>query len=108
MSFLVSFLTRHRQISRADLASHLHHGNVFFDRYLSALQQSAITTGSSVAEAGHHSLAQLQQIVDAQANVLAYISAFFVLGVVVALLIPLPFLMKRPSADDMAASHGAH
>ena len=88
VSFLVSYLQRHRQISRVDLASHLHHGNVFFDRYLSAIQQAAIRSGSSVADAGHRSLAQLQQIVDAQANVLAFISAFFVLGVIVALLVP--------------------
>ena len=108
VSFLVSYLSRHRQISRVALASHLHQGNVFFDRYVSALQQSAINVGSSVAEASHHSLAQLQQIVDAQANVLAYISAFFVLGIIVALLVPLPFLMKRPSTEDMAASQGMH
>jgi DHA2 family multidrug resistance protein len=108
VSFLVSYLSRHRQISRNDLVSHLHHGNPFFDRYFSALQQSAIATGSSVAEAGHRAMAELQQIVDAQANVLAYISAFFVLGVIVALLVPLPFLMKRPSREDLAASQGMH
>ena len=108
VSFLVSYLSRHRQISRAGLASHLHHGNFFFDLYLSALQQGALRSGSSVAEAGHRSLAQLQQIVDAQANVLAYISAFFVLGVIVALLVPIPFLMKKPSANEMAASQGMH
>ncbi len=108
VSFLVSYLARHRQISRIDLVSHLHHGNFFFDRYLSALRQSAIQSGSSVADAGQRSLAQLQMMVDSQANVLAFISAFFVLGVIVALLIPLPFLMKRPSPEEMAASHGTH
>jgi DHA2 family multidrug resistance protein len=108
VSFLVSYLTRHRQISRVDLASHLHHGNVFFDRYWSALEESAILTGSSVVDAGHRSLAQLQQLVDSQANVLSYISAFFVLGVIVALLIPLPFLMKRPTTDELDASRGMH
>jgi DHA2 family multidrug resistance protein len=107
-SFLVSYLMRHRQISRVDLVSHLHRGNVFFDRYLESLKQSAVLTGSNVATAGQHSLAQLQQIVDSQANVLAYVSAFFVLGVIVAFLIPLPFLMKRPSRQEMAASHGMH
>jgi DHA2 family multidrug resistance protein len=108
VSFLVSYLARHRQISRADLASHLHHGNFFFDRYVSALQQAAIRSGSSVGASGRIALAQLQQIVDAQANVLAYVSAFFVLGVIVALLIPLPFLMKRPTPEDLAASQGIH
>ncbi len=108
VSFLVSYLTRHRQISRVDLVSHLHRGSVFFDRYFAGLQQSAIRNGSSAADASHHALAQLQQMVDSQANQLAFISAFFVLGVLVALLIPLPFLMKRPSPEEMAASHGAH
>ena len=107
-SFLVTYLTRHRQISRVQLAAHLHHGNVFFDRYLSALQQSALLGGAGAANAGQHALAQLQQLVDAQANVLAYISAFFVLGVIVALLIPLPFLMKRPSPEEVTAPHGMH
>ncbi len=108
VSFLVSYLTRHRQISRNDLVSHLHHGDLFFDRTFSAMQHSAIAAGSSVANASRHALAQLQLMVDSQANVLAFISAFFVLGVIVALLVPLPFLMKRPSPEDMAASQGMH
>ena len=65
-------------------------------------------SGISAADAGQHSLAQLQQLVDAQASVLAFISAFFVLGVIVALLIPLPFLMKRPMPGEIAASQGMH
>ena len=108
VSFLVSYLTRHRQISRVDLVSHLHRGNPFFDRYFSALQQSAIMSGNSVVEAGHRSLAQLELMVDSQASVLAFISAFFVLGALVAVLIPLPFLMKRPSPREIAASHALH
>ncbi len=107
-SFLVSYLTRHRQASRVDLVSHLHRGNVFFDRYMAGLQQSAVRTGSSAADSGQRALAQLQQMVDAQASVLAFISAFFVLGVIVALLVPLPFLMKQPSPEDVAASQGMH
>jgi hypothetical protein len=75
---------------------------------MAGLQQSAANTGGSAADSGRHALAQLQQTVDAQASVLAFISAFFVLGVIVAFLVPLPFLMKRPSPEDMAASHGAH
>jgi len=107
-SFLVSYLTRHRQISRVDLAAHLHRGNVFFDRTLAGLQQSAIQTGSNVAGSGQHALAQLQLMVDAQASILAFISAFFVLGVIVAILVPLPFLMKRPALEEMAGAPGVH
>ena len=107
-SFLVSYLTRHRQISRVDLVSHLHRGDVFFDRFFAGMQQSAIRRGISSADAGQHSLAQLQQLVDTQASVLAFISAFFVLGVIVAFLIPLPFLMKRPLPGEITASQGMH
>jgi DHA2 family multidrug resistance protein len=108
VSFLASYLARHQQIGRVDLISHLRHGNVFFDRYMSGLQQSAVLSGVPRAVTQYQSLARLQQIVDGQANVLAYIGAFFVLGAVVALLIPLPFLMKRPSAEEIAAGQGAH
>jgi DHA2 family multidrug resistance protein len=88
--------------------SHLHRGDVFFDRYFTALQQSAVHTGISAADAGRHALAQLQLMVDAQASVLAFVSAFFVLGVIVAILVPLPFLMKRPSPEEAAAAQGLH
>ncbi len=108
VSFLVSYLTRHRQISRVDLIAHMQHGNIFFDRYLNALQHSAIQAGSSAADSGQRALTLLQQLVDSQANVLAFINAFFVLGVIVALLIPLPFLMKRPTPEEMAGLHGMH
>jgi len=108
VSFMISCLTRHRQISRVDLVSHLHRSNVFFDRLMGGLREAAICNGSSVADSHQRSLAQLQQIVDSQANVLAFISAFFVLGIIVALLIPLPFFMKRPSAEDMAVSRRRH
>jgi hypothetical protein len=108
VSFLVSYLARHPQISCVALVSHLRHVNVFFDRLLGALQQSNIRAGSSAYGAGQRSLAQIQPPVDAQANVLAFISAFFMLGMIVALPIPLPFLMKRPSAEALAVSQGMH
>jgi hypothetical protein len=53
-------------------------------RFMSGLQQSAALTGGTASASGQHALAQLQQMVDAQASVLAFISAFFVLGVIVA------------------------
>ncbi len=106
VSFLVSYLTRHQQSSRIDLVAHRHRGNVFFDRFMAGLQRSAVPTGESASDSSGHALAQIQQLVDAQASEIAFMSAFFVLGVIVAFPIPLPFLMKRPSVEDLAASHG--
>jgi len=99
---------RRHQISRVDLVSHLHRGNVFFDRFMAGLQQSAVLTGGTAADSSRHALAQLEQMVDPQAIVLAFVSAFSVLGVIVAFLVPLPFFKKRPSPEDMAAYLGAN
>jgi DHA2 family multidrug resistance protein len=107
-SFLIAYLARQRQICRLGLVEHLHHGNIFYERFLMGLQGAAHSKGSSPIVAAHQSLMQLQQLVDFQANALAFISAFFVLGVIVACLVPLSFLMKKPSAKDMAAGPAAH
>jgi DHA2 family multidrug resistance protein len=107
-SFLIAFLSRQRQICRLGMVEHLHRGNFFYDRFLMGLQQAAQSKGSSPIVAVHQSLMQLQQLVDFQANALAFISAFFVLGVIVACLVPLSFLMKKPSAEEMAAGAAVH
>ena len=108
VSFLIAFLARQRQICRLDLVGHLHRGNIFYERFLMGLQQAARLKGSSPLLAAHQSLMQLQQLVDFQATALAFISAFFVLGVIVACLVPLSFLMKKPSAEEMAAGPAMH
>ena len=94
ISYLTTFLARHEQISRVGLASHLNHGSVFFTHYLNGLidQPHGATRG----------LAQLEQLVTQQANTLAYVNAFWAMGAIVACLVPLPFLMKKPTARDMA------
>jgi len=107
-SFLVTFLARRKQVIRVDLVAHLHRGNVFFDQYITSLQQSALRSGRSLATVSHQSLAQFQQIVDAQSTVMAFISCFFVLGVIVAFLVPMPFLMRKPPAEESAAFNGLH
>ena len=100
ISYLTAFLSRHEQISRVGLSTHLNHGSVFFNNYYEGLVAQAHSTTQA--------LAQLNQIVTQQANTLAYVNSFWFLGAVVACLIPLPLLMKRPTASDMAAAEGMH
>jgi DHA2 family multidrug resistance protein len=101
VSFLMTFMARHRAASRTDLVAHLSQGNIFFRQYFAMLSHGGQDPGST-----HRALAQLQMIVDGQANVLSFLNVFFVMGMIVAVLIPLPFLMKRPSKEDMAKSAG--
>ena len=61
------------------------------------MTQNFIAMGASASEASHRALAQLSAQVDLQANVLGFVNAFWVLGLLVMFLIPLPFIMRRPS-----------
>jgi len=96
-------MARHRSASRADLVSHLTNGSVFFKHYFAMLSH-----GGQDPAANHRALAQLQAMVDGQANVLSFLNVFFVMGMVVMALVPLPFLMKKPSKKDLANPGGIH
>jgi len=64
--------------------------------------------GVSAGEASRRALAQLSAQVDLQANVLSFASSFWILGLLVMILIPLPFIMRRPSPEEAKASAPAH
>ena len=100
ISYLTTFLARHEQISRVGLASHLNHGSVFFTNYLSGLMDQA--------HGATRGLVQLEQLVTQQANTLAYVNAFWAMGAIVACLVPLPFLMRKPTLRDMANAEAMH
>jgi hypothetical protein len=46
--------------------------------------------------------------IDLQSNVLGFVNSFWILGLLVLLLIPLPFIMRRPSREEANASAAAH
>ncbi|MGA8940542.1 MAG: DHA2 family efflux MFS transporter permease subunit, partial [Acidobacteriaceae bacterium] len=101
VSFLSTFIARHEQINRFDLVAHLNHGSIFFNNYFNGLISRS--QGST-----KYALAQLEQMVSLQASTLAYVNAFWMMGLVVACLTPLPFLMRKPTPQDLAASEGMH
>jgi hypothetical protein len=64
------------------------------------MMQNFIAMGASQAEASQRALAQLSAQVDLQSNVLSFESSFWVPGFLISFLIPLPFLMRRPSPEE--------
>ena len=108
VSLLNNFIIRQEQMHRTVLTAHTNHPNPFFERQLNAMTQNFIAMGASTSEASHRALAQLSAQVDLQANVLGFVNAFWMLGLLVMLLIPLPFIMRRPSAEEAEASAAAH
>lgn len=108
VSMLANFITRQEQIHRTALTAHTNHANPFFERQFNALVQQFVALGASSTDASHRALSQISMEVDLQANVLGFVNAFWVLGVLVMLLIPLPFLMRRPSSEEAKAAAAAH
>jgi DHA2 family multidrug resistance protein len=108
VSLLNNFIIRQGQAHRTALTAHTNHANPFFERQLNAMTQNFIAMGASASEASHRALAQLSAQVDLQANVLGFVNSFWVLGFLVLLLTPLPFIMKRASPEEAKAAAAAH
>ncbi len=100
ISLLNNFIARQGQVHRNALTAHTNHANPFFERQLQAMMQNFMAMGASHAEASRRALAQLSAQVDLQSNVLSFASSFWVLGFLILFLIPLPFLMRRPSQEE--------
>ncbi len=107
VSLLVNFLSRQGQIHRGALTAHTNHANPFFERQLHAITQHFVAMGASTTEASHRALAQISAQVDLQSSVLSFANSFWILGLLVLLLIPLPFIMRRPSKEEAEAAAAA-
>lgn len=108
VSLLNNFITRQGQIHRTALTAHANHANPFFEQQLNVMTQNFIAMGASTSDASHRALAQLSAQIDLQSNVLGFVNSFWVLGALVLLLVPLPFIMRRPSPEEAKASAAAH
>ena len=64
-------------------------------------------SGSGSALAMQQAYNQVMGLIEQQAALLAYVNAFWVAAVVVACLVPLPFLLKKPKPGE-APEGGAH
>ena len=108
VSLLNNFITRQGQIQRNTLSTHTNHANPFFERQLNAMTQALKAVGVSASEASHSALAQLSAQLDLQANVLGFVNSFWLLGLLVMFLVPLPFIMRRPSPEEAKATAALH
>jgi DHA2 family multidrug resistance protein len=108
VSLLSNFITREGQIQRTSLASHANYGNPFFTRELHGIAANLRSIGAGAAAASHRALAQISAQIDLQASVLAFVNAFWVMGVAVLVLTPLPFVMRRPTAEEAEQAGSAH
>jgi DHA2 family multidrug resistance protein len=108
-ALLTTFLARTAQIHQNQLAAHSGSANFGYTSYIAAFTRAGIANGLSATQASGAAVASVYQQMIRQATMLSYKGAFTVLSIVIACLMPLPFLMRLPAkrlkVDPEAMAH---
>jgi DHA2 family multidrug resistance protein len=97
ISFVTTLLARLTQKHLAMLGSHTVPGNGPFDVLRSGLAGAMMrNTAGAMPDAMQRAGAQIYGMAQIQARLLAYVDVIWILVALTAILIPLPFLMRRP------------
>ena len=93
-AMLTTFLERTAQTHQSTLGEHAISGSYAYQNFVAQTQAAlgALGKGNGAQLAAGQAYRELQR----QASMLSYQNAFWLLSVVIALLVPVPFLMQRP------------
>jgi MFS transporter, DHA2 family, multidrug resistance protein len=97
ISIAQTLLARRAQLHQTHLVSHVTAYSPQLRRLLGGLTQALAHRGAATAAATRRAYAIVYGMVMTQATTLAFIDILWLLAIVCALLIPLAFLMKRPT-----------
>jgi DHA2 family multidrug resistance protein len=103
-SLLSTFLARQNQLHQTNLAAHTTHGDANFENWIAGLKAMFVSQGYDAATAAQKALALAYHTVQAQANAISFQSSFWIMSLVVACLVPLPFVMRRPKHGEQQPS----
>jgi DHA2 family multidrug resistance protein len=99
ISFVTSLLTRRAQMHQTQLVANITASSPGYREQLAALTgKFSGPGGMSPADAAQHAAAYIYSGLQSQARALAYVDTIWVLVVITACLIPLPYLMNKPKA----------
>jgi MFS transporter, DHA2 family, multidrug resistance protein len=98
ISFVATFLERRTQFHRVRLVENVSLMNSAAQKFLAVNKQLFQFHGSDPYSASLKSLARLNGLVDQQASLLSFLDAFWLLGILFLVIIPLPFFMRRAGA----------
>ncbi len=105
ISLVTTMLARRAQHHQANLAAHLSGSNPTFQAMLQSSARMLESRGFSPVDAMHRAYGLVQGNLFRQANMLAYIDDFWLLGAAILGMIPLVFLMKRARPGGEVAVH---
>ena len=100
ISFITTLLARLTQKHLAMLGAHTVNGNRPFEALRSGLTGAWMQRGAARPDALLHAGAQIYGMAQIQARLLAYVDSVWVMVALTAILIPLPFLMRRPKKTE--------
>ena len=100
-SLLTTFLARQNQQHQFSFASHTF-GDAF-NRMLASFTAMFQSQGFDPVTAGEKALRMVEQMFIAQSNALSFKNSFWIMSTIVAFLVPLPFVMRRPRLGEQRA-----
>ncbi len=104
ISFVTTLLARLSQKHQAMLTAHTAPGNPPFEIMRKGLEGAWKLRGSAAPDALQHAGAQIYGMAQIQARLLAYVDVIWIMVALTGMLIPLPFIMRRPKKLQPAPS----
>ncbi|MBC8082896.1 MAG: DHA2 family efflux MFS transporter permease subunit [Hymenobacter sp.] len=103
---ITTLITRRAQFHQSRLVDNLNFSNPEYETNLQNLTNSLAGAGGSLVDAAQRAQASIYGAVVQQANILAYVDAFYVLGLACLLAVPLVFVMRanKPGDDEQGGA----
>jgi DHA2 family multidrug resistance protein len=92
-----TLLTRYEQFYQTSLSAHVNPYNPAWQTRFESVKQALIAKGINATQADTSALGMMYGVVRRQAGALAFNRIFFIIGLAFLIIIPLLFLLKRPS-----------
>ena len=105
-AMLTTFLQRTQQTHQTALAANVVPGSVAYSTFIETTKSALMRLGHTADAASQIATGQAYQAMLRQASMLSYQNAFWALSVIIACLIPLPFVMRKPPRHDGPGAAG--
>ena len=102
-ALLTTFLQRTEQTHISTLAAHVVPGSSQYAQFLAMTQHALERLGQAGSAAAGIAVGDAWRTLNLQAQMLSYQNAFWGLSIIIACLIPLPFIMRRPARSPRGA-----
>ncbi|HIJ89126.1 MAG TPA: DHA2 family efflux MFS transporter permease subunit [Desulfuromonadales bacterium] len=106
IAIAATLLTRYQQFYQTSLVANVNPYNPIWQMRFESLKQALVSKGIVASQADSKALGMMYGAVRQQAGALAFNRIFFIIGLAFLLVIPLLFLLKRPSHTEGGSMDG--